>query len=205
MDDLATEIGERLKEERIRLGMTQKEMASLGGQAVNSQSLYERGKSAPGGIYLAAIAAVGVDVLYVITGYRGGSRSGVPQRDAETLLDKLERSAGERPELSQADGDTLRTIALDETISDRTRARADLLLRVAFHDEDAEQRQALRARRVRDEMARAEAIVDDASHSIGWTPPPAVRSHLVNLIRFWKVDADTISAFLYDLSRDSRG
>lgn len=62
--------GERLKEERKRLGYKQAEFAARVGTDVPKQSLYEnnrRGLRAP---YLSRIAEVGVDVLYVLTGRR---------------------------------------------------------------------------------------------------------------------------------------
>ncbi|KAF1072680.1 MAG: hypothetical protein GAK45_00115 [Pseudomonas citronellolis] len=63
-------IGERLKEERVRLGYNQTDLAGLAGVAKTSQFNYEKGERSPDAAYLAAIAAVGVDVLYVVTGQR---------------------------------------------------------------------------------------------------------------------------------------
>ncbi|HYD38316.1 MAG TPA: helix-turn-helix transcriptional regulator [Allosphingosinicella sp.] len=63
--------GERLKEERRRLGFKQAEFAALAGADVPKQSLYEndrRGLKAP---YLSRIAEEGADVLYILTGKRG--------------------------------------------------------------------------------------------------------------------------------------
>lgn len=64
------EITQRLREERKRLGFTQEELATIGGVKVNAQSVYERGLRIPNATYLANIAKVGVDVLYVVTGSR---------------------------------------------------------------------------------------------------------------------------------------
>ncbi|MBD9676260.1 helix-turn-helix transcriptional regulator [Pseudomonas sp. PDM18] len=63
-------IGERLKEERERLGYIQTDFAALAGASKNSQYNYEKGERCPDAAYLAAVAAVGVDVLYVVTGTR---------------------------------------------------------------------------------------------------------------------------------------
>ncbi|MDR3429701.1 helix-turn-helix domain-containing protein [Silvimonas sp.] len=63
-------IGERLKNERKRLGMNQAEFAALGGVQRTAQSNYEIDGRAPDAIYLAAITQAGVDVLYVLTGVR---------------------------------------------------------------------------------------------------------------------------------------
>ncbi|WP_282395759.1 helix-turn-helix transcriptional regulator [Pseudomonas sp. PS01298] len=64
------EITQRLREERLRLGLTQSELAAFGGVKVNAQNVYERGIRVPNAIYLANIAKAGVDVLYVLTGGR---------------------------------------------------------------------------------------------------------------------------------------
>ena len=62
--------GERLKEERVRLGYSQTDFAAVGGVAKTSQFNYEKGDRSPDTAYLAAVAAVGLDVLYVVTGER---------------------------------------------------------------------------------------------------------------------------------------
>lgn len=63
-------IGERLKEERSRLGMNQTDIGALGGVGKTTQINYEKGNGVPDARYLAAVAEKGVDVLYVITGQR---------------------------------------------------------------------------------------------------------------------------------------
>lgn len=74
--ELIVSIGERLREERERLGRSQTDLAETAAQAGmrgstrQSQSLYEKGERAPDAGYLAAVASVGVDVQYVITGAR---------------------------------------------------------------------------------------------------------------------------------------
>lgn len=63
-------IGERLREERERLGMSQTEFGSLADVTKATQINYEAGRRAPDVEYLAQVATVGVDVRYVITGER---------------------------------------------------------------------------------------------------------------------------------------
>lgn len=60
--------GERLAEERKRLGFNQEVMAAHGGVKKQAQSLYESGKRKPDSEYLEAISKIGVDITYVITG-----------------------------------------------------------------------------------------------------------------------------------------
>lgn len=68
-------IGARLKSERLRLGLTQAMLGVAGGVEVNAQGRYEAGARVPRADYLASIAKVGVDVLYVVTGQRMKNRA----------------------------------------------------------------------------------------------------------------------------------
>lgn len=63
-------IGDRLKEERERLGLNQTDFAALAGASKNTQYNYEKGERSPDANYLLAAAVQGVDVLYVLTGAR---------------------------------------------------------------------------------------------------------------------------------------
>lgn len=60
--------GERLREERLRLNLSQTAFGATAGVTKKSQMLYEAGERSPDGVYLAAIAAAGADVLYILTG-----------------------------------------------------------------------------------------------------------------------------------------
>jgi transcriptional regulator with XRE-family HTH domain len=61
-------IGQRLCAERQRLRLTQVELAETAHVSKTSQINYESGRRSPDAGYLAAVAAIGVDVLYVVTG-----------------------------------------------------------------------------------------------------------------------------------------
>lgn len=61
---------ERLKDERLRCGLTQTQLAEAAGVSTRAQIRYETGESQPNTDYLAAIAALGIDILYIITGQR---------------------------------------------------------------------------------------------------------------------------------------
>ncbi|KEY87629.1 helix-turn-helix domain-containing protein [Pseudomonas capeferrum] len=95
-------IGERLKEERERLGLNQTEFAALAGASKNTQYNYEKGERSPDANYLAAAAHQGVDILYVITGQRLPSpETSLAAGEAEILrqirsLDTEDRAAVER-------------------------------------------------------------------------------------------------------------
>ena len=65
-----TGIGPRLREERERLELTQREFGQVGGVEPNAQGKYENGERSPRADYLAAVSAIGVDILYVVLGHR---------------------------------------------------------------------------------------------------------------------------------------
>ncbi|MGN6260253.1 MAG: helix-turn-helix domain-containing protein [Ralstonia sp.] len=64
---------ERLREERKRLGLTQERFGAEGGVGKLAQLNYEKGERSPDAAYLSAIALVGVDVSYMLTGERRGA------------------------------------------------------------------------------------------------------------------------------------
>ena len=74
-------ISKRLLEERKRLKMNQTDFAEKAGTTKKSQIEYEKERLPAFATYLAAIAAVGVDVQYVLTG----------QRSADPVLTPKER------------------------------------------------------------------------------------------------------------------
>ena len=71
-------IGERLKEERERLGFSQTEFAAVAGASKNSQYNYEKGERCPDAAYLAAVAEKGVDILT-------SSQARQPRRSSKAL------------------------------------------------------------------------------------------------------------------------
>ncbi|MFT4191658.1 MAG: helix-turn-helix transcriptional regulator [Comamonas sp.] len=83
-------IGERLKEERERLGLSQEKFGALGGVLKRAQINYEKDERHPDSAYLSAIAAAGADVLFVLTGERSAA---MPATDAaeQVLLDSYRR------------------------------------------------------------------------------------------------------------------
>lgn len=81
-----SEFHDRLREERKRTGLTQTELAEIGGVLKNAQSLYESGARKPDSDYLQAIARAGVDLGYVILGKRGSMSGGVLSESESILL-----------------------------------------------------------------------------------------------------------------------
>ena len=71
-------IGERLREERERLGFNQTDFAGLGEASLRSQIEWEKGNAFPNAKVLSAIAAAGADVQYILTGVRAGGAVAQP-------------------------------------------------------------------------------------------------------------------------------
>jgi transcriptional regulator with XRE-family HTH domain len=63
-------LGQRLAEERARLGLTQAEVADFAGVTRRTQINYEGGERAPDAAYFKTLEKRGVDALYVIAGRR---------------------------------------------------------------------------------------------------------------------------------------
>jgi len=80
------EICVRLKEERERIGLSQTEFGRLGGAGKTTVISWERGTAFPNAAFLAAVAAEGVDVQYVITGIRSAVAL---SKDEVELLDRF--------------------------------------------------------------------------------------------------------------------
>ena len=82
-------IGERLKEERKRLGLSQEEFAQQAGVTRRPYAEWESGNTAPTAVQLAALGEIGVDVQYVVLGVRAGQ--GVGQAAVhQAVLDAVE-------------------------------------------------------------------------------------------------------------------
>lgn len=63
-------IGERLKEERQRIGLNQTDLATECGVSKNTQLAYEKGERSPDAEYFVRASKLGLDMLYVVFGQR---------------------------------------------------------------------------------------------------------------------------------------
>lgn len=82
--------GDRLRSERERLGLNQTEFGQLGGVKKLAQINYEKGDRQPDATYLAAIAAAGADVLYIVTGRHSGAQTQTQSQAPELSADVRE-------------------------------------------------------------------------------------------------------------------
>ncbi|WP_225085108.1 XRE family transcriptional regulator [Pectobacterium colocasium] len=78
------DIGERLREERERLSLSQLALGEIGGVKKLAQLKYEKGERSPDADYLNGIAKIGVDIQYVVLG----------KRSAEVLSDDEQELVG---------------------------------------------------------------------------------------------------------------
>lgn len=62
--------GDRLRGERIKLGLSQEAFAARGGVKKLAQINYEQGRRQPDAEYLRRIAEIGADVAYILTGQK---------------------------------------------------------------------------------------------------------------------------------------
>ncbi len=76
-------IGNRLREERERLGLTQPVFAELAGAKKRTLIDWEKNVSSPTAVQLAQLAAAGADVLYILTGQRAGGVKPAPALSAD--------------------------------------------------------------------------------------------------------------------------
>ena len=83
------EICDRLREVREALGLSEQALAERCGITARSQRNYESGERLPDAAYLAAIAAAGADVLYILTGQRAGGASAPPPPRAVSEGDRI--------------------------------------------------------------------------------------------------------------------
>lgn len=94
-------IGSCLKEERERLCMSQTQFGDKGDVKKGAQINYENGTRSPDLEYLAAIAALGVDIYYIITGKRVFPDEPVfkEQRERDLLMNFRESAEPEKEAL----------------------------------------------------------------------------------------------------------
>lgn len=116
-------LGERLREERERLGMSQTQFGDLAHVTKKSQMLYEADQRSPKGDYFTAIASQGVDVQYVLTGNRSVSSGVEPleihgDRSAPIDVEQLIHIAVQLEVVAKEAGKSLPTAKLIEIAAD---------------------------------------------------------------------------------------
>jgi len=83
--------GQRLAEERKRIELNQTDFARIGGVTKTSQVNYEASERSPNVDYWQAIAAIGADVNYILTGKRSAQ-----DRKIKALADLMDSLSPEQ-------------------------------------------------------------------------------------------------------------
>lgn len=83
-------IGKRLREERSRLELNQRDAANAAGVSFVSYQLYEKGERFPNAESLHGLFLAGFDILYVVTGTRNNSTLSNEQAAVLELFGKLD-------------------------------------------------------------------------------------------------------------------
>lgn len=95
MNDSLNTFGGRFREERRRLGLNQQEIADAAGLSKRAMGTYERGVRSPDAELLMRLIDLGMDVYYVLTGKRMGTRLDLDPMQ-RSLLDDFERCSPEQ-------------------------------------------------------------------------------------------------------------
>lgn len=82
-----TTVGDRLKEVRDTLKMSQKAFAEIGGVGAHAQMNYEKNERKPDSLYLENIAKLGCDIQYIITGVKADNPDPIVYDNAGNLVD----------------------------------------------------------------------------------------------------------------------
>lgn len=93
--------GQRLKEERLRLKLSQAELAEAGGIQRLAQHQYESEATAPTTRYLSAISTAGADLSYLVLGIRLGEGRLTPeqtQRVEDKAFEWIQKCAESQPD-----------------------------------------------------------------------------------------------------------
>lgn len=89
------QFGARLREERLRLGLTQAEMAEIGGVKRTSQHIYESDIRVPDLNYLMRVRDAGADLGYLVLGVRQPSQGAGVMTISHSALSNIYRVVDE--------------------------------------------------------------------------------------------------------------
>lgn len=86
-------IGERLKDERTRLGLSQVAFSDACGVNRGTLATWEKGEQSPTAAVLSAMAGLGLDVLYVLTGKYTPTAAGSLTQEEAALVERLRKGS----------------------------------------------------------------------------------------------------------------
>ena len=101
---MVTTIGARIREERNRMALSQEAFGAIPGVTKQAQIKYEKDERHPDTLYLAAIAAAGADVLYILTGQRSGAAAAAPVAAQAPALSRRALAVAQNYEATSEEG-----------------------------------------------------------------------------------------------------
>lgn len=84
-------VGARVREERLRLGLSQPAFAALAGATKGAQAKWEKDEASPNAKALIAWDTAGADATYILTGARRGEQRSTEKVEIEENITKLRR------------------------------------------------------------------------------------------------------------------
>jgi len=211
-------IGARLREERLRLGLSQPAFAALAGVTKGALVKWEKDTAAPNAVALVAFAASGTDILYVLTGKRSAEKPEIVTGDIAEQLREIERdlldpTLRKLPHWSEQEaedhfievsGNRLRSMLKHDTMfmtpemvehaNSLLEITADPKKLILFRKADHAQKRKERDRK-KESIA---AYVDDSPYE----PNEAVRNMMVILAMDYGVPAKVLADLTYDIFTD---
>ena len=209
-------VGARLKEERLKMALSQEKFAQLGGLTKQTIIKYENDERAPDALFLQSLSAAGADTLYIVTGRREvmlpASLEAYNTLTANAFCDSLEArfrhlEPWPLPEDIRASLNAERVeldrIARIEALPDKVRARADQMLLMAFDDTEACGRLDNRFRAIRRRLLEADAAIERAARIAGTEAPPQLKAALLKMVADYAIEAEELAPLLSLVVRES--
>lgn len=197
----------RLKAIRTERNLSQKQMGDLMGVSQTTYGSYEAGRTEPGARAIWRLTEIGCDPGWLVTGRAGAGGKMAPislpsdksSHEADAVLDAIEEKlqaaesvpfdvAAMSPDQAEM-YEALQRIA-SSAVDDPIRARADLYLRLAWADPNAEVRHKSRETAVFARIRRAGEVIVKAEAAVGWTPPMLVREAMKALVFQYDVSGE---------------
>ncbi len=211
-------IGKRLSAARRAIGLSIDEFGAQTGIPVSTLKKYESGHRVPGGDAIQAITKAGINAHWLVTGE--GPMLSKQASDEERAKIDAEIEAVEK-ELSRfklpvSQDDILKSpelldikqrviqIQKNPAATDPQRTRADLILNLAFQDEDAGVRLEQKRRDLSERLRAARESYEEVIKAVGYQPPPAFAEALKTAI-FYGLNVERaallLEAFKHEVSK----
>ena len=205
-------IGARLREERVKLGLSQEAFAALAGVSKRVQLKWEKDETSPSAQVLAAFAEAGADLLYIVTGTRRDAPLG--HWEPHHSVDSIEKTLTDPEAFAAREGisvdrmlaaarQTLEDIATSdrEDVTEPTREKADNLLARHFNDEAAAKRRSTRLASLMTRRQHAGRDLEDALAAIGASLPRDLHHQLLMVLIDYQIDMRDVMPILGELSK----